>query len=66
MGEKFTLIENNTLFEFEYNENRLIYLLNYELKDSKINHNDKKTQFKNIESAKISAREMLTEMGIIN
>ena len=34
MGEKFTLIENNTLFEFEYDENRFIYLLNYELKDS--------------------------------
>ena len=66
MGEKFTLIENNTLFEFEYDENRFIYLLNYELKDSKINHNKKKTQFKNIEIAKLSAREMLYEMGIIN
>ncbi len=65
MAEQFTIIENDTVFEFEYENDGIIYLLNNEFSGSRVNLNGKKTRTKNIDDAKEKAREMLSEMGII-
>ena len=65
MKKKFTIEENSKLFEMECDQDGLIFLLNHDLKDSKLT-NGKKTYSKTIESAKIAGKEMLYEMGIIS